>query len=129
MKKRSGVRPVGEHARVYEQIKAKYAAKAAAEAEAKAAASKDILLDSSSKKIGGANGTGPIAEVEPQDEWILSIETRVMAMKTREQKRRSEALRKRRAILESQKKQDTQFERWEKIAERASESENGNANA
>ena len=94
----------------------------------KAAASKDILLNSSSNKIGGANGTGPIAEVEPQDEWILSIETRVMAMKTREQKRRSEALRKRRAILESQKKQDTQFERWEKIAERASESENGNGN-
>ena len=47
-------------------------------------------------------------------------------MKAREQMRREESLRKRRAILERQKFEDSRFERLQKIAERVSESENAN---
>ena len=47
-------------------------------------------------------------------------------MKAREQMRREESLRKRRAFLERQKFEDSRFARLEKIAERVSESENAN---
>ena len=54
LKKSTGVRPyvrpIGELASIYEQIKAKYTAKRARyEAKAKAAGSDDVQIDSSSK--------------------------------------------------------------------------------
>ena len=56
----------------------------------------------------------------------LSISDRIKHMKAREQIRREDSFRKRRAFLERQKFEDTRFARLEKIAERVSESENPN---